>query len=68
MLDLVDSASANGDIIGICMGEFGSPTRVLGPLYGGYLTFASLGEGKASAPGQLTVEDLKRIWKLTHVE
>jgi len=68
MLDLISSTSADGDIIGICMGEFGSTTRVLGPLYGGYLTFASLEEGKASAPGQLTVEDLKRIWKLTHVE
>jgi 3-dehydroquinate dehydratase len=34
---------------------------------GGYLTFASLKKEKSSAPGQLTVENLKMIWKLLHL-
>jgi len=49
--------------IGICMGRCGIPTRVLGSVYGSYLTFASL-DNKASAPGQLTVKELKEAERL----
>jgi 3-dehydroquinate dehydratase len=28
---------------------------------GGYLTFASLGEGQASAAGQIPIDEMKRI-------
>lgn len=44
--------------IGICMGDYGKITRVLGPIYGGYLTFASLAEGRASAAGQMNAGEL----------
>lgn len=53
--------------IGICMGQCGIPTRVLGPTYGSYLTFASL-EGKASAPGQLTIKELKEAARLLQIK
>jgi 3-dehydroquinate dehydratase/shikimate dehydrogenase len=62
MLNLI--AGADKDIIGICMGQHGIITRVLGSVYGGYLTFASLGEGKSSAPGQLSVAELRSAWQL----
>ncbi len=62
MLELI--AQADKDIIGICMGEKGIMTRVYGPSVGGYLTFASLGDGKASAPGQMSVEELRQAWEL----
>lgn len=48
-------------VIAISMGELGKVSRILGPLFGSYLTFASPGRGKESAPGQLTVEELRRI-------
>lgn len=63
MLDLVAEKSSEKDIIGICMGENGVGTRISGPAYGGYLTFASLDKGKESAPGQMTVQELKDTWK-----
>ncbi|MFC1728625.1 type I 3-dehydroquinate dehydratase [Nanoarchaeota archaeon] len=43
-------------------------SRVLGPVCGSYLTFASLGQGKASAPGQISVEELKKAWDVLRVE
>lgn len=41
MMQLISKESRRGsNVIGICMGEYGRITRVLGPLYGGFLTFA----------------------------
>ncbi|MBI4167747.1 MAG: type I 3-dehydroquinate dehydratase [Candidatus Aenigmarchaeota archaeon] len=65
MLNLILQASSEGkDIIGICMGEKGIITRIYGPAFGGYLTFASLSDDKKSAPGQITAEELRRMWTL----
>lgn len=55
------------EFISICMGSYGIPTRVLGPLVGSYLTFASL-DGKASAPGQLTIKELKEAARLLQLK
>ncbi len=65
MLGLI--AEADRDMIGICMGKEGLITRVYGPLFGSYLTFASLENGKASAPGQLSFEELKQVWKTLQI-
>jgi len=50
-------------IIGIAMGEEGKLTRILGTQFGSILTFAAM-EGRASAPGQVDVVKLKKIWEL----
>lgn len=42
---------------GICMGELGRITRQLGPLVGSTFNFVN-GDGKGSAPGQLTLGEL----------
>ena len=49
-------------IIAISMGEYGRISRILGPLLGSYLTFASSGKGCEAAPGQLTVEEMHTIF------
>jgi 3-dehydroquinate dehydratase/shikimate dehydrogenase len=61
MFDLLRKCES--DIIGICMGELGEISRVLAPLYGSYLTFASLEKGQESAPGQIPAETLKNVYK-----
>jgi len=48
-------------VIAISMGELGKVSRILGPVLGSYLTYASPTEGKESAPGQLTVEELRKV-------
>jgi 3-dehydroquinate dehydratase / shikimate dehydrogenase len=49
------------DIIAFCMGEQGRESRIIAPLLGSYLSFASLEDGLASAPGQLTVGEMEDV-------
>lgn len=50
-------------LCGLCMGELGQSTRILGPMTGQPLTFASLEKGKETAPGQLTAEELVTTYR-----
>ncbi|MBW9221681.1 type I 3-dehydroquinate dehydratase [Methanothermococcus sp. SCGC AD-155-C09] len=54
-----------GRVMGIGMGEMGKLTRILGTYFGSILTFASM-EGKSSAPGQIDIITLKKIYELIH--
>jgi 3-dehydroquinate dehydratase-1 len=51
-------------IISFAMGPLGLASRILCPLVGGYFTYASVEEGKESAPGQLTVRNLSAIYEM----
>ena len=65
IFDIIEQAkSKNMDIIAFCMGEYGEISRVLSPLFGGYLTFGSLSRGKESAPGQIPAQVLKNIYRV----
>jgi len=52
----------------IAMGEFGEPLRILYHRYGGWLTFASLKSGLESAPGQITVEEMVRLYQAKTID
>ena len=65
MLDLV--RKSRGDIIAVCMGPLGEISRILAPLYGAYLTFGSMREGKESAPGQIPAEVLRNVYRINDV-
>ena len=54
-------------IVSFAMGPLGFTSRILCPLVGGYFIYASLGEGKESAPGQLTVDQLKGIYRMMKI-
>lgn len=63
ILELVREARAQGrDLIALAMGPAGRLSRVVTPLLGAYLTFASLAAGRESAPGQMTPDELRQIW------
>jgi len=63
LLSLIPRAKAQGkEIIAFCMGPLGKWSRIAAPLLGSWLTFAPFSKTRASAPGQLTVNDLKRVW------
>lgn len=49
------------EIIAMCMGAKGRISRVVAPFLGAYLSFAALAPGAQSAPGQLTVRQMKQI-------
>lgn len=48
-------------VIALSMGDEGRISRVLAPFFGSYLTFAAASKSKVSAPGQLTIEEVKRF-------
>lgn len=54
----------NQNIIAFCMGEQGRASRVMAPLLGSYLSFASLVRGVESAPGQLTVDEMDKAMRI----
>jgi 3-dehydroquinate dehydratase / shikimate dehydrogenase len=65
MFELIKRAkSENQKLIGLCMGNLGEISRILSPLFGGYLTFGSLEVGMESAPGQITATNLKDIYRV----
>jgi len=51
-------------VVTFAMGAAGITSRIFCPLVGGDFTYASLAEGKESATGQVTVEELLRIYEM----
>jgi 3-dehydroquinate dehydratase type I len=64
VLALIPYARKRGQaIVTFCMGEKGKMSRIFSPLMGAAWTYASLGRRRASAPGQLTVTEMREIWE-----
>ncbi|MCS3900394.1 type I 3-dehydroquinate dehydratase [Methanococcus voltae] len=55
-------------IIAIGMGELGKITRVYGTQFGSMFTFCTVSKEKASAPGQIHIDDLIEIWNKLYLE
>lgn len=62
-LDFLKEHSDVG-LISFGMGIPGIPSRILSPLFGGEFTYASAELNLESAPGQLTVRDLREIYRI----
>lgn len=60
---LLTNKPHNEERIVLGMGEKGRMTRILGPLLGSYLTYASTEFGE-SAPGQIDIKELQNIYKI----
>jgi 3-dehydroquinate dehydratase/shikimate dehydrogenase len=61
LFELLQSRSKS--TIALCMGEAGLISRVLAKKFGGFLTFASLGTSDGTAPGQISIEQMKRLYR-----
>jgi len=55
------------ELIAIAMGDAGVATRVLGPSYGSFLTYAALKPATGTAPGQLTTDDLNSVYRIHEI-
>jgi 3-dehydroquinate dehydratase type I len=51
-------------IVAFCMGEKGKISRIFSSFLGAAWTYASLSKAKASAPGQMTVDEVKAVWRV----
>ena len=65
ILGLIPHARRKGrEIIAFCMGELGRISRITAPLLGSHFSYAALERGAESAPGQLTIEEIKGVFKI----
>jgi 3-dehydroquinate dehydratase/shikimate dehydrogenase len=55
------------ETIAIAMGNAGVATRVLGPSRGAYLTYASLEDESATAPGQVNARQLRSLYRIDQI-
>ena len=62
MLQFIKNHQTKYKIAGMSMGEFGCATRIIAPIIGGELTYASLTDNHATAPGQITLQELNDIY------
>jgi len=63
--DLLHQTS--GERIVFCMGEAGLISRIIAKKLGSLVTFASIDEKTATAPGQLTIEQLKKLYRFDSI-
>jgi 3-dehydroquinate dehydratase type I len=62
VLGIIPYARNKGQaIIAFAMGEQGRISRVMAPFLGAYLSYASVEKGAESAPGQLTIKEMRLI-------
>ncbi len=66
MLRLVESATI--PTIGLCMGDMGVVTRVLGLRYGSPFTFVALSSDRKIAPGQVTFEMMRNTYRPQEID
>lgn len=66
---LLDRASKEQrELIAIAMGNAGIATRILGPSRGAYLTYGSLEDESATAPGQVNARQLRPVYRIDEID
>jgi 3-dehydroquinate dehydratase/shikimate dehydrogenase len=68
MIRFLGRESDNHSIIGVCMGEQGIISRVLGVRAGSVFTFAAVSPGEETAPGQITAQELRSVYRIDQVD
>lgn len=69
VFNLMKRAQREGrDLIAIAMGQAGVMTRILGPSRGAFLTYGSLDDDSASAPGQVTARELREVYRIDSID
>ncbi|MEP6740960.1 MAG: shikimate dehydrogenase [bacterium] len=68
IFDLLKTAKRDQrEVIAIGMGSAGVATRILGPSRGAFLTYASPKDERATAAGQISVEELTSVYRLEKI-
>ena len=67
-LDFARRVSETSKIVCFAMGNKGVLSRALSPLFGGYFTFASLERGLETASGQISIAELKELYRKLGVD
>lgn len=68
MMRFLESKGEEGNVVGICMGDYGIISRVLGLRAGSRFTFASATMGEETAPGQIAARTLAETYRVDQVD
>ena len=68
MMKFLQKQSAKHALIGLCMGEQGIISRVLNVRAGSAFTFGAVSADLKTAPGQVTTQDLRSIYRIDQVD
>ncbi len=68
MMKLLEENSAKHEMVGLCMGEQGIISRVLGVRAGSVFTFGSAAKGEETAPGQVLASELRDVYRIEMVD
>jgi 3-dehydroquinate dehydratase/shikimate dehydrogenase len=68
MMKFLQAHSAQHEMVGLCMGEQGIISRVLGVRAGSVFTFAAATRGEETAPGQVTASELRDTYRIGMVD
>jgi 3-dehydroquinate dehydratase / shikimate dehydrogenase len=68
MIQFLGREADKQSMIGMCMGEQGIISRVLGVRAGSVFTFASVSAGEETAPGQVTAQELRSVYRIDSVD
>jgi 3-dehydroquinate dehydratase type I len=63
ILGFINKCSRLTKIVSFAMGNLGIASRVLSPFFGAEFTFASIDDQSKTAEGQISIDDLRRIWE-----
>jgi len=64
ILSFVNFASQKAKLVCFCMGEAGKTSRLFSPIFGAYFTFACIDKESKTAPGQMSIKEMKDAYKL----
>src|ERR1700691_948100 len=68
MMKFLQAQSGKYALVGLCMGEQGVISRVLGVRAGSVFTFGAVNEDLKTAPGQISARDLRNIYRIDQVD
>ena len=63
LLQFISAAPVRKKPVCFAMGEKGKTSRFLSPVFGSFFTFASLERGSETAPGQMTVQEMRAAYE-----
>ena len=65
MLELIRESTV--PTVGICMGDIGTPSRILAGSVGAPFTYATLSDDRAMAPGQLSWKQMRDLYRYDRI-
>jgi 3-dehydroquinate dehydratase/shikimate dehydrogenase len=68
MMKFLESHSGRHEMVGLCMGEQGIISRVLGVRAGSIFTFGAALRGEETAPGQVLAGELRDVYRIEMVD